>query len=106
MYFSSTLSCIRKQIYHFLGPKYFTFIAVFAPTHSFLPLKFPGKNFSLAPCKPSTFTTTKFTMTFYRSYQNIKMMDVIFLNMTPRRFVVNLVSFQRNTFLEPYIFAP
>jgi hypothetical protein len=57
----------------------------------------PDKYFSLTPCKSSTFITTKFTMTYHPSYQNIKMMDVI-LNMTPRRFVVNLVSFRRNTF--------
>lgn len=59
---------------------------------------FRGKNFSLAPCKPSTFTTTKFTMTFHRSYRNIKVMDVILVNVTPRRFVANLVSFWRNVF--------
>ena len=68
MYFSSTLSCIRKKIYQFQGPKYFTFNVIFAHICSFLPVMIPDKYFSLTPCKPSTFITTKFTMTYHRSY--------------------------------------
>ena len=59
---------------------------------------FPAKISHSHCTKTSTFTTTNFTMTFHRSYRNIKTLDVMFLNVTPRRFVVNLVSFRRNIF--------